>query len=133
MLGTNDVASTALDTYRANLERIVQLSVDRGIIPVLSLLPTRQGYESSVVAFNQAVADTAAAYDVPLWNFGGAIYALDSNGLSDGIHPSAPPGNGPDDFAAAADFTVENLRYGYTVRNLTALQVLDAVWRRAMY
>jgi hypothetical protein len=133
MLGTNDVASTALDTYRSNLGRIVQITVDRGIIPVLSLLPTRQGYENSIPAFNQVIADTAAANDIPLWNFGGAIYALDNNGLSDGIHPSAPPGNGPDDFAAAADFTGDNLGYGYTVRNLTALQVLDAVWRRAMY
>ena len=68
-----------------------------------------------------------------MWNFGGAIDALENNGLSDGIHPSSPPGNGPDDFAAAADFTAENLRYGYTVRNLTALQVLNAVWRRAIY
>jgi lysophospholipase L1-like esterase len=133
MLGTNDVASIPLDTYRGNLARIVQISVDRGIIPVLSLLPTRQSYENSVPAYNQVIAETATSYDIPLWNFGGAVRGLDNNGLADGIHPSAPPGNGPDDFAAAADFTSDNLRYGYTVRNLTALQALDAVWRRAMY
>jgi hypothetical protein len=133
MLGTNDVVSTSLDTFRSNLSRIVQITIDRGIIPVLSLIPIRQGYENNIPAFNQVIVDTAAANDIPLWNFGGALRGLDNNGLSDGIHPSAPPGNGPEDYAAAADFTSDNLRYGYTVRNLTALQVLDAVWRRAMY
>jgi len=44
---------------------------------------------------------------------------------SDGVHPSAAPNS--------ADFTPENLQYGMTVRNLTALQALDAVWRGAMY
>ena len=47
MLGTNDVASIPLDGYRDNLRRIVQITVDRGIIPVLSLIPTREGYESN--------------------------------------------------------------------------------------
>jgi lysophospholipase L1-like esterase len=133
MIGTNDVVSVPLETYRANLTRIVQITVDRGIIPVLSLIPTRQGYENAIAAYNQVIADTAAAFDIPLWNFGGSIYALDHNGLSDGIHPSAPPGTAPDDYSVTGDFTVENLRYGYTIRNLTALQVLDAVWRGAMY
>jgi len=133
MLGTNDVASDSLDTYRGNLERIVQITIDRGIIPVLSIIPTRQSYEDRIPAYNQVIAETARAFDIPLWNFGGVLNGLDNNGLSDGIHPSPPPGSGSDDFAAAADFTAENLRYGYTVRNLTALQVLDAVWRRAMY
>ncbi|MEO8608392.1 MAG: GDSL-type esterase/lipase family protein [Chloroflexota bacterium] len=134
MLGTNDVVSTSLDSFRSNLGRIVQITVDRGTVPVLSLIPIRQGYENSIPAFNQVIADTAAANDIPLWNFGGALRGLDNNGLSsDGIHPSAPPGNGSDDYSAAADFTADNLHYGYTVRNLTAMQVLDAVWRRAMY
>lgn len=55
-----------------------------------------------------------------------------SSPLWDGIHPSAP-GLAPDDYGAAADLSPENLTYGYTVRNLTALQALDAVWRGAMY
>jgi hypothetical protein len=28
-----------------------------------------------------------------------------------------------------AVFSAENLQYGYVVRNLTALQILDRVWR----
>jgi hypothetical protein len=34
---------------------------------------------------------------------------------------------------ATARFTPENLQYGYTVRNLNALQVLDALLRTVMY
>jgi lysophospholipase L1-like esterase len=133
MLGTNDVPSVSLDTYRSNLGSIVQISVDRGIIPVLSLIPVRQGYEDKIPAYNQAIADTAAAYDIPLWNFGGALGGLANNGLGDGIHPSVPPGHGTEDYSATADFSDENLRYGYTVRNLTALEVLDVIWRQVMY
>jgi hypothetical protein len=38
----------------------------------------------------------------------------------------------PPDKATTA-FTPENLKYGYTVRNLTALQALDAIWRLVIY
>jgi lysophospholipase L1-like esterase len=132
MLGTNDVVSLSPDDYRSNLSRIVQITVDRGIIPVLSLIPTRTGYESSIPTFNLIIADVARSFDTPLWNYPAALSGLDNAGLGDGIHPSAPPGSAGD-YSPAADFTADNLRYGYTVRNLTALQVLDAVWRRAMY
>lgn len=128
MLGTNDMALMPLETYRANLERIVQISIDRGVIPVLSDIPMREGYADSVAVFNQTIASVARAYDIPLWNYARAMQNLDASGLGDGIHPSFPPG----EIAAAADFTPENLRYGYTVRNLTALQVLDAIWRQVM-
>ncbi len=124
MLGTNDMALVSAETFRGNLERIVQISIDRGVIPVLSYIPMRDGYADSVAVFNQTIASVARAYDVPLWNYASAMQNLDANGLGDGIHPSFPPG----EIAAAADFTPENLRYGYTVRNLTALQVLDAIW-----
>lgn len=133
MLGTNDVARLSPDEYRNNLSRIVQITTDRGIIPVISLIPPRQGYESTVATFNQIITETAYAYDIPLWNFPGALANLENGGLEDGIHPSAPPHVDPNDYSAAADFTPDNLRFGYTQRNLSALQALDAVWRRAMY
>ena len=132
MLGTNDVTSLSPDDFRNNLSRIVQITIDRGIIPVLSLIPIRQGYENSIPTFNQIIADIAHNADIPLWNFPAALTGLDNNGLGDGIHPSEPPGSSSDDYSAATDFTAQNLRYGYTVRNLTALQVLDAIWRRVI-
>jgi lysophospholipase L1-like esterase len=129
MLGTNDVVLLTGDAYRANLERIVQISMDRGVVPVLSLIPMRIGYEGSAAAFNQIISDVANAYAVPLWRF--SLQGLENNGLADGVHPSWP--STADDYAASADLSTENLRFGYPVRNLSALQALDAVWRGVLY
>ncbi len=132
MLGTNDVALLSPADYRAYLERVVQISLDQGVVPLLSLLPVRAGYESQVVAFNQIITETARNYQIPLWHFPSALAGLENNGLSDGIHPSAPDG-GTGSFATAADFSADNLRYGYTVRNLSALQALDTLRRTVLY
>ena len=49
---------------------------------------------------------------------------IPNQGLSsDGLHPSLPPDGAP------GRFSTDNLQYGYTVRNLTALQTLDVIWR----
>jgi hypothetical protein len=54
------------------------------------------------------------------------LVKLPNQGLGpDRIHLSVPPG-AP---AATVDFTSGNLAYGTTMRNLTALQILDYVWR----
>jgi len=44
------------------------------------------------------------------------------------LHPSVNPATGE-----AGIFTPGELRYGYNMRNLTALQVLDAIWRNVLY
>ncbi|MBC8100574.1 MAG: hypothetical protein H7Y11_14120, partial [Armatimonadetes bacterium] len=63
---------------------------------------------------------------VPLWDYAAALDPLVNFGLdTDGVHPSIPP-MGTD---GAADFHDYNLPYGYVMRNLTALQQLDLVWR----
>jgi uncharacterized protein YgiM (DUF1202 family) len=127
MLGTNDVAEMPVETYRANLEQIVQITVDRGTIPVLSTIPNRPGYD--VAPYNQMIRSIAAAYDIPLWDYWQVMVNAPNSGISpDNIHPSLAPG-GPD---ASVNFDVVNLGYGYTLRNLTALMVLDVVWREVI-
>lgn len=134
MLGTNDTAALDQIAFRANLSTIVQTAIDRGVIPVLSTIPPRPGADGAVGAFNQIIVETARSYDTPLWDYHSQMTALPAAGLSiDRLHPSFPPGSHPQDFGAAATFTPENLNYGYTVRNLGALQVLDAIWRQVMY
>jgi hypothetical protein len=131
MIGTNDMMLLPFEDYQANLAQIVELSIERGVLPVLSTLPPHAGMDEQVQAYNQFIADMAHGYGVPLWDYWLAMENLPGRGLSlDGIHPSWPPG---DDITAAADFTAENLQFGYTMRNLTALQVLDVLWRQALY
>jgi hypothetical protein len=63
----------------------------------------------------------AQEYQVPLWNFRLAVDPLPGNGLTDdGFHLrfARPHFNDPG-----------NMQHGWPVRNLTALQALDAVWR----
>ncbi len=130
MLGTNDVGLMTPQEYAVNLSRIVRISLDMGVIPCLTTIPNRTGYELVVDQFNQIIRDTARQFDVPLVDYFAAMQALPNQGLSsDGVHPSWPPG---DDFNASAHFTPANLNYGYTIRNLTALQALDAIWRQVM-
>ncbi len=126
MFGTNDVGVLDSARYRANLDRITGLTEAMGIIPILSTIPLRAGYEDRSRAFNRIIIDVADQHHVPLLDYGGAMLALGRAGFDlDGVHPSVPPMG----FDGAADFRAANLRYGYVIRNLTALQMLDAVWR----
>lgn len=139
MYGTNDVMvdvgaalDDALSRYRANLQRVVDESVAAGVVPVLSTIPplrrtgsVTQAMVDRVAAYNQAVIDVAAANTVPLWNYFRALDALGPTAnygiSSDGIHPSIYRGSD------GANLTDAALRYGYNVRNLTAIQVLEAL------
>ena len=130
MLGTNDAASgSGPDAFRANLSTIVNSSLQMGVIPVLSTLPDRTLGDipgARVWEFNAVIREVAQTYSVPLWDYWAALQGLPEQGIGDTVHPSTPP-NGN-----AADFSPENLSYGYTVRNLGALFVLDALWQKVI-
>jgi uncharacterized protein YraI len=129
MLGTNDVAILDAAVFEANLRTIVQISIDNGIIPVLSTIPDRPGpLAERAQTFNRIIERVSRRFDVPLWDFHGALQGLHNQGLSeDDIHPSYDAATNNTAF-----FTPEGLQYGYNVRNLTALQVLDALWRQVI-
>jgi uncharacterized protein YgiM (DUF1202 family) len=129
MFGSNDVRFLDSATYAYNLQRIVDVTKDAGVIPVVSTIPTVVGYEAQVTQFNGIVREIAGNNAIPLWDYATAMAGLPNSGLSgDGLHPSTSP-NG---YAGAADFNGENLQAGYVIRNLTALQVLDALYRQVL-
>ncbi len=139
MYGTNDVMvnvgtplDTALATYRANMQRIVDESIEAGVVPVLSTIPplrrvgsVTQAMVDRVGAYNAVVIDLATTNLVPLWNYHRALIEVGPTAnygiSSDGIHPNVY------NSADGARFTDAALRYGYNVRNLTALQVLASL------
>ncbi len=131
MLGTNDAGGVATETYAANMRRIVEISIEMGVIPVLSTLPPKPVdvfNAARVDEFNRVIVGVARAYDIPLWNYWQALQSLPNRGISDdGVHPSTPPDN------LNCHFDAEHLNYGFPVRNLTALQVLDQLWRQVLY
>ncbi|MFC1961114.1 SH3 domain-containing protein [Chloroflexota bacterium] len=132
MLGTVDSeGKITLTQYRANLQRIIEITIGQGIVPVLSTIPPMQiepSRDARASQINQIIIETARSYDIPLWNYYAAMTGLPNQGLSsDGGHPSeAPDGK-------HAYFDAEHLQYGYTMRNLTALQVLYELWQQLFF
>lgn len=126
LFGANDVQGIPIDEFRANLERIVQITEGHGVIPVLSTTPNRLDDPKSTAridSYNAVIAQVARAHADPLWNFWKATIKLTNSGLAsnDNIHPSIP-----DDHNTAI-FDAAHLTYGAPIRNLTALQVLDVL------
>ena len=93
-------------------------------------LPPRADVNDNVIAYNATIRALANQYGIPLTDLYAALINLPNRGLSgDGIHLSEPPGG----VAASVNFTADNLQYGATMRNLTALQILDTVWKQVLY
>lgn len=126
MFGTNDLSYFDAVTFQYKMLEIVRISENMGVIPVISTIPYRVDYGPKTDVFNQIIRDIAYAQALPLWDYGAAMAELPYSGLAgDGVHPAIPPFG----YVGSADFRDPNLDYGYVVRNLTGLQILDAVWR----
>jgi LysM repeat protein len=124
MLGTNDVLQTSPQDFEANFRLILDTTTSMGVVPILSSIPSldQPSVGGRVEALNTILYNLALEYEIPYWDYWAALVSLPNRGLSaDGVHPSVGP--------ASADFTPANLQFGMTMRNLTALQALDAVWR----
>lgn len=106
------------DEYEKYLRQLVQFWLDNGVVPILGTKADNVEGDNSI---NAAIVRVAQDMDVPLWNFWAAVYPLPNHGLTkDGFHLeyARPFFNQPDLMQA-----------GWPVRNLTALQAIDAVWR----
>lgn len=129
MLGTNDVG-TEERTYEIYMRRVIDKTLAYGVIPILSTIPPmhRAGMETSITDHNYTISKLAYEYDLPLIDYYSAMKTLPEDGLGgDGVHPTSAPGG------HLADFAPEYLaQYGMSVRALTALQALEAVWRAAL-
>ena len=113
-VGTNDVARP--DGFEKNLRAVIEQTIEAGIVPVLA---TKADNLEGNHHLNATIARLALEYDLPLWNFWRAVQDLPGQGLQeDRAHLTWSP----NDYAEAA-----NLKRAWPVRNLTALQVLDAL------
>lgn len=121
LLGTNDVAQNIpLATYKANMQEIVAISQEWGVIPILITIPPFEGKD--VDDYNAVIRALAAASGAPLIDYWAAVVHLPNQGLSaDGVHPSESPDK------KDAYFDAEHLQYGFNVLNLRILQMLYQV------
>jgi hypothetical protein len=115
-LGTNDVWHQ--DTFESQMRRIIEFSIQKGVLPVLA---TKADDDEGDGSINATIANLAQEYDVPLWNYWQAVQPLPDHGLQpDGAHLTWGSNHFDDPNA---------MKSGWAVRNLTALQVLNAVWQ----
>ena len=115
-LGTNQVWQP--EEFESGMRQILDLLMSHNVIPILS---TKGDNLEGDHRINQILACLAQEYDAPLWNFWSAIQPLPDHGLQpDREHLTY----------GISDFDDERaMQTAWTVRNLTALQALDAVWR----
>lgn len=123
LLGQIDINYTheTVDFYRANMEDIIQLSIDSGVVPVLTtlvFLPERDEWVTSI-EFNGVLLDLAEQYQIPVINMWRAAQPLPGYGIGpDRSHLSARVGS-------FCSFTGAEQELGGTLRNLLTLQMLD--------
>jgi hypothetical protein len=145
MFGSNDAAvrfiayDELVESYRARMQRIVDLLVERGVVPVLNTVPrhmhdpSRPSCDASAgdlsnwrlavqtSALSAAVAELACREHLPLIDLRHALDATPNSGIGpDGVHPTAHR-------SGAGLLTAEGLRCGYNVRNYVTLRMLAQV------
>jgi hypothetical protein len=115
------------ENYETYMRQIIEYSIKQGIVPIIA---TKADNLEGNHLINQTIANLAQEYDIPLWNFWAAVQLLPNHGLIavnssgevDMFHLTHSEG-----YYFYNDPTVT--QSGWSVRNLTALQVLDAVRR----
>ena len=116
MLGTND--RWHLDTFEDDMRQIIEFSINHGVLPIIGTKADNFEEDESI---NQTIVRLALEYEIPLWNYWLAVQSLPNQGLEkDGVHLTWGPVRFDDP---------ENLKLAWPVRNLTAMQALDLVWR----
>ena len=116
MLGTNDVYHE--DIFEKNMHTILDFLIQKGVVPILA---TKADNLEGNNAINATIARLAYEYDLPLWNFWRAVQPLPDHGLQpDGSHLT---------WAGPYFDDPVRMKAAWPWRNLTALQVLDVVWR----
>ncbi|MBI5712378.1 MAG: LysM peptidoglycan-binding domain-containing protein [Chloroflexi bacterium] len=84
MFGTNDVTGMATGNFERNLRQVIEITIQRGIIPVISTIPPMTGRPDGarVPVFNTIIKALAREYDIPLWDYWAALQPLPSYGLT---------------------------------------------------
>ena len=116
-LGTNDVGVGLM--FEANIRTIVDTALAAGVIPVIGTKGDRhEGSNEN----NDILRRIAAEYRIPLWDYDRVADTLPGRGLDqDAAHMLTFYSH---DYSDPTAFT-----RGHAMHNLTALMVLDAIWR----
>ena len=116
LLGSND--SGAPDSFDYNLRKVVEFSIESGVIPVIATKADR--FEGPDNRNNLMLRQIAADYQIPLWDFDLVADTIEGRGLQeDQVHLTEFVQN---DYTMTAAF-----QSGHALHNLTALLMLDKI------
>jgi uncharacterized protein YjdB len=121
MFDPDNIVGMPIDQFRSELQTLVVTTMSgSGVIPVFATIPAGSGHTTEEITdYNQAIVEVATQSGVPLWNL---WRAMKERNITD---PKSVAPEGPGVLTESA------LNYGYNVRNLTALQVLETVRQAA--
>lgn len=130
MLGLMDVRYQHAEAFRRNIEGVIQLSLEQGVIPVLTtiiVLPDQERLSfADSIHINNHMLDMAEQYGVPVINLWAAVQSLPDYGIGpDRTHLKAKIGE-------FCSFDGAEQEYGGTLRNLLTLQALDELRRTVL-
>jgi len=115
-LGTNQVWEPEI--FEPGLRQIIERLLAAEVVPILS---TKADNKEGNFRINTIIARLAYKYNLPLWNFWRAVQPLPAHGLQ--------PDNEHLTYAYSDFSNPINFQFAWPWRNLTALQVLDSVYR----
>ncbi len=118
-LGSNDVG--APDLFRQGMQDAITYCIQQGVIPIIGTKADRHEGEGNIN--NNILRELAADNNLPLWDFDIVAQTLPDSGIdpADGTHMT---------FYFAHDYSVPiAFTKGHAIHNLTALIMLDRVWR----
>ena len=115
-MGTNQVWQP--EVFEPGLKQIIERLLKAEVVPIMS---TKADNLEGNNRINTIIARLAYEYNLPLWNFWRVVQPLPAHGLqADHEHLTY----------SFSDFSNPiNFQYAWPWRNLTALQVLDSVYR----
>jgi hypothetical protein len=110
------------ENYEKYMRQLIEFLIDQGVVPILA---TKADNLEGGNQINQILSQLAWEYDIPIWNFWASVQSLPDKGLTkDGFHLTL--GNYFYD-------DLQSTKTGWSMRNLTALQAIAAVWRGVTY
>ncbi|MBI5928640.1 MAG: hypothetical protein HY862_04985, partial [Chloroflexi bacterium] len=106
------------EEYEGYLRQIVDFWIEHGALPILATKADNLEGDNGI---NAVIVKVAKEYELPVWNFWLAVQPLPTHGLSiDNFHLT---------FARNFFDDPDRLKNAWPVRNLTALQAIDVVWK----
>lgn len=119
-LGSNDAGVAEL--FDESIREAVKFAIDNGVIPVIGTKADRhEGSNQN----NEILRQIAQDFQIPLWEYDLVAGTMDGRGLDvDAVHMTT---------YYQHDYTLpEAFQRGHSMHNLTALMVLDTLWKEVI-